>query len=268
VRAVTVLATAGLLLLGQTAGPSNDERAARAAERFRQGVENVRSVAEARRRFTEAADDFYRLHERGVRSGGLYLALGNAEALAGRWPRAIWAYHCGLRLDPNNRALRDHLAYARSLVDYPSGGRGLPERGAWPAWLHRPTAGEWLTAAAAAYTLAWFAGGWWCVRRRPLPLFLLTGFVVLAISSGAGYLVTERNAQYDRRHPLVVVGDDGTTFHRGNGPSYPLNADVPNLPAGLEARRLLRRGAWLQLQLSAGEVGWVPADRVLVVDVP
>ncbi len=236
---------------------------AHGCERFQLGVERLRSVAESRRLCAEAAADFARLQQGGANTPALYLALGNAEALAGRWPQAIRAYESGRRLDPNDAVLRAHLEYAWSLVSYPPSGRGRPVPDAWPAWLHRPSADELLLVAAVAYSLAWLAGGWWYVRRQAMAL--AAGLFASALLAGFGYFLSVQQAEYDRQHPLVVVAADGTTLHRGNGPSYPLHADVPNLPAGLEARVMYERGSWLQVQLSTGEIGWVPRDHVLVV---
>ena len=44
----------------------------------------------------------------------------------------------------------------------------------------------------------------------------------------------------------------------GNGLSYPPRYETP-LNRGVEARLLFARGAWLQIELSGGEIGWVPA---------
>ncbi len=259
-------AVTGLLAVAAlAANAASEELLDRARRAFDRGVAQERHVAEARRIFAGAADDFEQLRRHGVHTPALYLALGNAEALAGRWPRAIRAYHCGLQLDPNDAALRDHLDYARGLVNYPADGRGRPAVAAWPAWLHRPTAGQWRCAAATAYALAWLAGGLWYARRRTPALVGTLVLVLVAAGAGLGDLVADGRAEYHREHPLVIVAADTTPLHRGNGPSYPLHADVPRLPAGLEARRLRQRGSWLQIQLATGEVGWVRADRVLLV---
>jgi hypothetical protein len=34
----------------------------------------------------------------------------------------------------------------------------------------------------------------------------------------------------------------------------------------MEAQQIHRRGHWLQIRLSTGEVGWVPASNLLVVE--
>jgi hypothetical protein len=244
---------------------SDAESLVRARQRFEHGVGTAGDVVAARRLFAEAADDLRRLHERGEASPALYLALGNAEALAGRWPRALWAFHAGRRLDPNDRALREHLQYARSLVQYPSGGRGRPAPDAWPSWLYQPNMTELLLIAAGTWALAWFAGAWWYVRRGSRPLALTGCLGAIAVAAGAGYWVDERQAEDDRARPLAIVMADETPLHRGNGPSYPLNADVPSLPAGLEVRVQHLRGAWTRVRLTTGETGWVPGEKLLTV---
>jgi hypothetical protein len=259
-------------------GPSDEELVARAQERFRLGVEKLGQPAESRRLFGQAADDFESLWESG-RSPAYYLTMGNAEALAGRWPKAIWAYHCGLMVDPNNAPLREHLEYARSLVNYPPGNRGRPAPDYWPRWLHRPTTVDLLILATTAYSLAWLASVWWFVRRRTVPLVAALGLFAVAIASGAGCLQEEQRAVADavsvgveptltasvtaRQYHVVIAAD--TPLHRGNGPSYPLHPDVPTLPAGLEAWSLHQRGAWRHVQLTTGEIGWIPADALLIV---
>lgn len=266
VMLVAVPCLLGLVGLSRPGDPSSEEILARAHERFQLGVEKLRQPAESRRLFAQAAKDFERLYG-GPRSPAFYLSWGNAEALAGRWPYAICAYHCGLKIDPNNAALRAHLEHARTLVDYPPGGRGRPVPEIWPGWLHRATAGDLLVLAASAYSLAWLAGGWWVVRRRALPLALALGLFAVALAAGAAYLLEERQVYRDARRqpPHLVVIAEPTTLHRGNGPSYPLHPDVPSLPASLEARQLHQRGAWYQVQLATGEVGWVEASHVLMV---
>ena len=66
-------------------------------------------------------------------------------------------------------------------------------------------------------------------------------------------------------------------LHRGDGSEYPrynaaardwtdsgLDAEATVLPAGVEARLLFERGAWLQIRLDGGEVGWVPRTAVML----
>jgi hypothetical protein len=96
----------------QASTESDAEVLAQAETAFRLGVENKTRILQARTHFYLATDAYLELHRRGVRSPALYLNLGNAAVLADRWPEAVWAYHVGLKLDPNHAGLREHLAFA------------------------------------------------------------------------------------------------------------------------------------------------------------
>ncbi len=247
--------------------PGSAEVLRRAEEAFQRGVAGQARVQQAQRHFAAAADLFDQLRRRGVSSAALYLDLGNAEYLAGRPERAVWAYLCGLQLDPNQRLLRQHLALARTHFHYPPGGIGRPAPDPWPAELPRPTPLLALLTAGAAYTLACIVATWW-LRRRSRGL-LLTTLALVALAAGSLLLYSRllARAEEERIHPQVVLIDE-TPLYRGNGTSYPTYPDLPPLPRGAEVRRVLRRGGWLQVRLATGEVGWLPAAAVLIVEVP
>lgn len=237
---------------------------ARAETTFRSGVESGPRILIARRHFSEATDAYRELHERNVRSPALYRNLGNAAVLADRWPEAIWAYQCGLRLDPNDRQMREHLAFARGKVLYPSGGQGRPEQETWPSWLHQPSVSDYLHLIIGCYLLFWLAatGAW---LRGSIRL-ALGAILLIAVAFGTSVIMDRqiKRADFDREMPLVVLAVN-TEFYRGNADNYPKHESTPQLPRGLEARQLHRRGAWLQIRLSTGETGWVPAASVLIV---
>jgi uncharacterized protein YraI len=67
------------------------------------------------------------------------------------------------------------------------------------------------------------------------------------------------------RPPAEVwrVVAEPTPLRAGNAASYPVR--VP-LPAGAEVRELLRRGAWVQVEVAGGAAGWVPAAALLPTD--
>ena len=50
---------------------------------------------------------------------------------------------------------------------------------------------------------------------------------------------------------------------KGDGLAFPPRYGAP-LNRGVEARLLFERGDWLQIELSGGEVGWVPRAYALV----
>ena len=98
-----------------------------------------------------------------------------------------------------------------------------------------------------------------CRQRGP------TYATVFALLAGLGLSYEERQVEIDRQMPIVVLMSNAE-FHRGNGVGYPQHPVLPVLPRGLEVRQLHRRGQWLQIRLSTGEVGWVPLNHVRVVE--
>jgi hypothetical protein len=244
---------------------ANEQLADRAEAAFRQGVENKTRFVLARRSFSEAADAYVELHQQGVRSPALYRNLGNAALLADRWPIALWACHVGLAIDPNDRALRDQLAFVRAKVRYPASYVARPEADSWPLWLHRPTILELSGITAFSYVLTCIAAA--CAFfRRTFRLYCLTAFALLVSAAfGIALWHAVEQAEHDRQTPLVIVVEP-SSLYRGNGASYPYHPGLPVLPRGLEVRQRLRRGNWLHVRLTSGEVGWLPIERVRIVE--
>jgi hypothetical protein len=61
----------------------------------------------------------------------------------------------------------------------------------------------------------------------------------------------------------VVIARDGVLLRRGNGVVFPPRYDTP-VNRGVEGRLRFERGGWVQIELSGGEIGWVPRAAVLV----
>ena len=262
---VCLLGAAALPSFAHASSPSDEEISVRAAAAFQQGVEHKTQILEARKYFSEATDLYHELHRRGVRSPALYLNLGNAAVLANRWPLAVWAYHAGLKLDPNDRALRAHLVFVRAKVNYPPAGQGRLDAETWPTWLHRPTLYELSLVGISSYMLAWLAATCAFLTRKPRLYLATMAMVGVLLVAGMGGWHELHQIETDRQTPLVVLTANAE-FYRGNGVSYPQHPVLPILPRGLELRQLHRRGQWLQIRLTTGEVGWVPISSALVVE--
>lgn len=244
--------------------PARDEIRADAERAFDLGVKHQARLLQSRKHFATAADRYLELHQQGVRDPALYLNLGNAAFLADRWPEALWAYHVGLKLDPNDARLRGHREHVRAKVLLPQYGQGRNEAERWPAWLYRPSLDLYAIIAGAAYALAWLAGTV-ALFRRSLLLALVAGLaIIIAAVAVFGWWHDHTQAQIDRATPLVILADN-TPLFRGNGPNYPSHPDIAILPRGMEARQLHQRGGWLQIRLTSGEIGWIPAAVALVV---
>jgi hypothetical protein len=246
---------------------SNEALVEEATAAYREGLAQRDDAATARRAFQRAADAYRRLEQRGVGNTDLYRNLAQAELLAGDLPRAIRAYRLGLRLAPHDEALQAGLAYARDQVAYPATGAlesscRPRERRALIRWLAYDS---WLQGAAALYFLGWLAAARAWMTRRLIWKLATSGLLVAGAGLAAwAYWEREQLLEEEQSLPTVVVAENGTPLHRGNGVDYSLRLN-DKLPAGAELRVLSERGGWRQVQLAGGEIGWVDAARVLAV---
>jgi hypothetical protein len=233
---------------------------AEAEDAFHVGLEHRDDPSLARAPFLLAATRYDQMRSRGADNPELDRNLANAYLLGGDVSRAILAYRRGLRFAPSDRRLLDGLACAREQVGYPPGSTlGRPAVEQRPPWLPRVASSWYLTAAIAAHGLSWLAAArWWMTRRAQWLALAACGFcVTLLLSVG---LLAEEWRDWDlTEHPIVVIADDGVLLRTGNGLSYPPRFEIP-LNRGVEARLLFIRGDWLQIELSGGEVGWVPRE--------
>ncbi|HTU23592.1 MAG TPA: tetratricopeptide repeat protein [Gemmataceae bacterium] len=260
----TPLLIALLLHAEPEAALTDREVLERAETEFQEGMRLRQDREQARPHFRNSAGYFDELRRRGVRNAALYRDLGNAYLLADDLPRALLSYHRGLRLSPNDRALRESLATARERVIYsPSGDLGRPRSDDRPPWLpHLPSA--WLMLAAIpCYVLGCVSLTRWRMVRRG---GLLVGGALALLLAGilAGWLMIRAEEQREREaHPLVVIARDGVQLRRGNGEAFPTRYETP-VNRGVEGRLRFERGGWVQIELSDGEIGWAPRAAVLV----
>jgi hypothetical protein len=250
---------AGLFLAATDFAAGQDGFAA-----FAEGKKLIADGKDARPAFQLALRSFEKRDVDGLEKTALAQNLGNAAFLAGDLPRAILAYRYGLFCDRHHALLRDHLAYARSQVRYAAGNdHGRPESDRWPAWLPRLAATWYIVTGLISYCLIWVAlvG---CVLR-PTLWRAVAAVAGCAAACGAlyGCYLLRVQAINDLDFPPVIVRFDDVPLRTGNGPSYPLHAELPRLARGMEARRLGKRGAWLQIQFAIGEIGWIEERNAL-----
>jgi hypothetical protein len=261
---IVFLATAlgsGLLCAEEGNTSSNAEVASQAERDFQEGVSRRAKAAEARPLFASAADSYAELYRRGIRNRALLRNWGNAAFLAGRPARAILAFQHGLLLAPGDHTLRESLEYVRGEVEYPPGTR--PDDSSWPPWLPRPSAELILFLALGLYTLGCLG----LTRRLVIgrPSWGVAVLFLLAAATGVSGGLLKSQEHRNQEHALVVIAADAIPFQRGNGESYPAHPDVATLREGMEARLLHERGDWLQIQLSGGQIGWVPKRAAVLM---
>jgi hypothetical protein len=254
------------VVLVATGAPGEaEDLQAQAETAFREGaqlVANGKASGAAQSAFRRAAELYEKLEQSGCRNAALYRDLGNAYLLADDRGRAVLAYHRGLRLKPNDLELRRCLDHVRQQVAADQGDFGRPPVELRPPWLPRlPGATPWLVLALYMLGCAGVTR-WWTLRRGT---WLLLGGCCFALAAllAAGLTWEGLEDRWDAQRPLVVIAaKNGVLLHSGNGSKYDAVSQT-RLSMGVEARRLFVRGDWLQIELSSGEIGWVPRSQVL-----
>jgi hypothetical protein len=256
-----------LLLVNQVLGGdtppglSSEDLARRAESEFSQGVEYRKDADRARPHFQAAAQYYEELRGRGGRNSLLFANLGNSYLLAGDLPRAIFTYRQGLKSSPGNQSLRRNLAEARAMVAYPGpdalGMMISDKEGYWYELLGPQF--TWCAAALCYASGCIFLTRWWLTGGR---FSCALGFAALIAALGiSAYGYFAQASPSDR--PLIVVAEDSLLLRKGDSFHYPPRYETP-VNQGVEAQLLFDRGAWLQIELAGGEVGWVPRKSVLL----
>jgi tetratricopeptide (TPR) repeat protein len=256
------------LLLGVSLSMPDETVLEQAGAAFAEGIQARQRNQDAQNHFRQAAELYAELQARGFHNPALYHNEGNAWLLAGDLPRAILAYRRGLRLAPTDRSLQEALSFARGQVHYQqSGAFARPPVETRPPWLPRIELSWWSFGLLfLGYVVAWGLLTRWQMTRRRQFLHLALGVFGSTLVVTVFLLLATAYEERHHDHPLVVIARDEVYLRKGNGDVYPARYETP-LHRGVEARLLYRRGDWLQIELSGGEVGWVPESAALV-DVP
>jgi hypothetical protein len=231
---------------------------------FAEGKKLIVDGKDARPAFRQALRSFEQRDVDGLERAALAQNLGNAAFLAGDLPRSILAFRYGLFFDRHHSLLRDNLAYARSQVRYPAGNEhGRAATDIWPSWLPRLEATWYVTTGMIFYCLTWLALVCWVLQPKLWRAVVAAACFAMACAALYGCYLLRVQAINDLDFPPVIVRFDDVPLRTGNGPSYPLHAELPRLARGMEARRLGKRGAWLQIQFATGEIGWIEERNAL-----
>jgi len=244
-------------------GPTDAEILAFAEESFSQGVNLRDDSRKARSAFAQSATGYDELWQRGHRNPKLALNRAHSHRLAGNLPAAIVALNEGIAVSPWNRSLQLALEDARNAVAYPLTG-DLVTQCRPPATVGISTRMSPIEAwviAGLMWLLACGGVARFAMTRRPAWLLWGVVCVVGLAVLGSAWWQDSRERQHAKEATSVVLAHD-VVLRKGNASTYPARLDA-KLPRGVEARKLVERGGWIQLQLAGGIVGWVPASAVL-----
>ncbi|HEY2908802.1 MAG TPA: SH3 domain-containing protein [Gemmataceae bacterium] len=260
--------TASSLLLFALIGLSLDQpdtAVLQEAERcFAEGIAARHDASAARRWFARSAREYDDLWQRGFHNPALALNRARAHRLAGNLPAAIAALHAGLAVARFDRALQVELEDCRAAVEYPNEELAVECR-------PRPLSG--IGSRMAPVEAFLLAGSLWLVAclclarlamtRRPAWLIAAAIALVALAALGGLWFLDWRQQRDANARPLAIVDRD-CTLRTGNGTAWP-NRFAGKLPRGVEARVLGRRGGWVQVELAAGAVGWLPESCLLPI---
>lgn len=212
-----------------------------------------------------AAASYRQLADAGASDSRLFYNMGLSYLRAGDLGQALWSLRSADALNPRNADTDVALAQVRAaLAEQTPAPASAEDTGALPVRLAGATA-PWLTADE----LAWIALALWSV----LAVLLLIGLLVngdaarkfmrsmVAVTAVGLLAVTVFWAARTMTHsgrPAVVVAP-GVELRSGPGASF---AARTTLPAGAEVTAGETRGAWVQVILPGGAVGWTPAASV------
>ena len=242
-----------------TAGDEPAAVQARAESAFENGIQLKARPEEARAAFKEAAERYESLRKAGVKSRELFINLGNSHLLAGDLPKALLAFRMGLRLSPGDSVLASHLEYARGEVEQ-NGRIGRPPGESLPRWLLLLSMKLLFFSVIGGEFLACAAFVRWRITGRGISLVCFSALLSCMITLGMGARYWAE--QVDCKYSIVVIANDNVTLRKGNSSAYPAASEF-KLNRGAEARLLFNRGSWMQIELSGGEVGWVPASQIV-----
>ena len=262
---ISLMASMSLLAAMAPESPalSDRELLERARTPFLEGANMAKMSPQTRAKFRASATAFESLRQRGFRSPELFLDQGNASALAGDLPSAIVAYERGLQLSPADRRLRANLTWGQEQVAaLERGGLCRPTFLVPPLW---PASRLGAGLGFLIYVSGWLSLGFWWTTRRTWLVAAALFFLALGALAATTFALLSWRFHQDQEWPLVVVAKDHVALRTGNGYSYPPRYST-ELRAGCEARRLFTRGNWIQIELPAGAVGWIPLADALPVD--
>lgn len=205
------------------------------------------------------------IEEHGLRTPGVYHALGNAYMLAGDTGRAVLAYRRGEQIDPTNIKLRESLAHARSQIPVRVEPETTGRLWRWSMlWRGRvPRIALW-TTFAALFTLGWIACAARVLGLAPRAAATGGGWAIALSLIPFGLLAAEWSAHQGSDD--AVITQPGVIARTGPDDQIYDPVFEQALTPGVEGRIVESRDGWDRLALSDGAECWVPSTSLEAVN--
>lgn len=228
------------------------------------GVQTEAAQAYEKGDFSKSAELYQSLASEGYQSADLYLNLGNAYYKSGNVAKAILNYERGLLIAPGDIDLKTNLEIARlKTVDRiePVGEIFLSR------WMDSVrnlySSNQWAVIAIGSFILLlgcfalYFIGGRVWMKKvaffSSLLMIIVTLFANVASAQQKAYLL-ERNS--------AIVFAKSVTAKSTPSES---GTDLFVLHEGTKVTVRTKVGSWNEIELSDGNVGWIPIDQLEII---
>ncbi len=211
--------------------------------------------------FKNAANRYQVLVSDGIENGKLWYNLGNAYLQNKEVGEAIASYKSAQHFIPLDSRLRTNLAYARSLVHYPTEGKDSATILKRLTFWHNAIPTQMRLYIATGCWMILFALLSWRLFRW-LPAWK-TGSVISGVAAvliGSSVLI---DMQDQRKHQGVLIAQD-VIIRSGHSLSDAPLFQTP-LSEGIEFELVGERTDWLQIQLPDGKIGWIKKQDAQIV---
>lgn len=214
--------------------------------------------------FTKSAELYQSLADENYQSADLYLNLGNAYYKSGNVAKAILNYERGLLIAPGDADLKTNLeiAHLKTVDRIEPAGEIFLSR-----WMDSVrnlySSNQWAIIAIASFILLlgcfalYFIGG--KVWMKKVAFFSALLLIVLTIF--ANVASAEQKVRMVERNSAIVFAKSVTAK---STPSES-GTDLFVLHEGTKVKVRTKVGSWNEVQLSDGNVGWIPADKLEII---
>jgi len=206
-------------------------------------------------RYAEAVMLYDNMVSNGVENTEVIYNLANAYFKDGDLPQAVWNYRKAWYAAPRDPDIRANLHFALNAAGAIEPAPGLPGR-----IFSTLSAGEWISAAIAAYLLLALVLALSlllrAIRSPLLKVSLIPAALLLIALAGWRYWGQFTNA------PEAVIVKSGTTALYGPVEGSTAHFDVP-LAAIVRQRGTDPKG-WIEIEYD-GTTGWVKKDNILLL---
>ena len=210
----------------------------------------------AKGKFSDAAGLYETILKTGAQSPALLFNYANAEFKAGHPGEAIAAYRRAALLAPRDAEIRANLAFARGQIQ----GATVREN-RWQSWLGQFTLNEWTLLAVTAFWVTFILLAARQIRPAVGPKLKSATSLCAILTIAFGTALALRAAEHFSRRTAVVVLPQVTAR------SGPFDEAQSAFTAhdGEELAVMDRHGDWLQVNDSAGKIGWLQTKQVEIL---